>query len=448
MFAMSATMNEKGSDAFIAAEEATAKIKALDEAAKKANDSVSKLRGAGGGNGGGGGGRGRRGGGGRDKELVTLQSIVDEMDKELKLLTMLPKEREVEKSVQDAVNKLKDAGITLSEKELTLLREKTTALQKANEVAQEEASLMEQTVYAREKAITQMQAMNNLLKNPDSGFTANDALTSLAQTELGAYLDHLPEMVTARIEAMQYMYEQIDALRDADVISERSAAAARVGIWAAEQKARTDKFATFFGGIAELANSGNERMARIGRAAAITQTIINTYQSATAAYASMAGIPVIGPALGAAAAAAAVAAGMANVAQIRAQSTNTGYMSGGYTGDIGRTQIAGAVHGREYVMDAGATSRIGVQNLDALRRGAAMVQRNDASAVQSATARANGMAATEANTTPVVNIRIINVTDPAMVKDYLESDEGETTFVNMLHRNSDTVQKVSGGGRA
>ena len=54
----------------------------------------------------------------------------------------------------------------------------------------------------------------------------------------------------------------------------------------------------------------------IGKAAAIAETTINTYASATAAYKSLAGVPVVGPALGIAAAAAAVAAGIANVKKI------------------------------------------------------------------------------------------------------------------------------------
>lgn len=54
----------------------------------------------------------------------------------------------------------------------------------------------------------------------------------------------------------------------------------------------------------------------VGKAAAVAATTIDTYQSATAAYKAMAGIPVVGPALGAAAAAAAVISGIANVKRI------------------------------------------------------------------------------------------------------------------------------------
>jgi hypothetical protein len=53
-----------------------------------------------------------------------------------------------------------------------------------------------------------------------------------------------------------------------------------------------------------------------GKAAAIVQATIDTYKSAQASYASLAGIPVVGPVLGGVAAAAAVASGIKNVQAI------------------------------------------------------------------------------------------------------------------------------------
>ena len=67
---------------------------------------------------------------------------------------------------------------------------------------------------------------------------------------------------------------------------------------------------------------------KAGKLAAIAQTTIETYKGATSAYASLAGIPIVGPALGAVAAGVAVAAGIANVKKI--QSTGPA-VSGGST---------------------------------------------------------------------------------------------------------------------
>ena len=46
-----------------------------------------------------------------------------------------------------------------------------------------------------------------------------------------------------------------------------------------------------------------------------------------------------------------------------------GFKTGGYTGGGGVNDIAGVVHGQEYVFDAASTSRIGVENLERIRRG-------------------------------------------------------------------------------
>ena len=64
-----------------------------------------------------------------------------------------------------------------------------------------------------------------------------------------------------------------------------------------------------------------------GKAMAITQATIDTFASAQGAYKSMAGIPVVGPALGAVAAAAAIVGGMKNIQAIK--SANASGPSGG-----------------------------------------------------------------------------------------------------------------------
>jgi Prophage tail length tape measure protein len=74
------------------------------------------------------------------------------------------------------------------------------------------------------------------------------------------------------------------------------------------------------GNLSSLMNSNSKKAFQIGKIAAIAETVINTYKSATAAYAAMAGIPVVGPSLGVAAAAAAVAAGLVNVQAINSRS--------------------------------------------------------------------------------------------------------------------------------
>lgn len=80
--------------------------------------------------------------------------------------------------------------------------------------------------------------------------------------------------------------------------------------------------------IANLQKSGNQDAFRVGKAAAIAQAGIAIPTTAIEAYKSLAGIPIVGPALGAAAAVAAVAAGVAQLNQIKSQ-TFTAFEEGG-----------------------------------------------------------------------------------------------------------------------
>lgn len=77
-----------------------------------------------------------------------------------------------------------------------------------------------------------------------------------------------------------------------------------------------------------------------GKAAAIAQTTIETYKGAQSAFSSLAGIPVVGPALGAVAAAAAVASGIATVKQITSTKVPNAKGGGGGRGISAPQRVA------------------------------------------------------------------------------------------------------------
>lgn len=79
------------------------------------------------------------------------------------------------------------------------------------------------------------------------------------------------------------------------------------------------------GNIATIA--GEE--SKVGKAAAIAQATISTYLGAQEAFSSLAGIPVVGPALGALAAGAAIVSGIATVKKIASTKTPSGSSGGG-----------------------------------------------------------------------------------------------------------------------
>lgn len=127
----------------------------------------------------------------------------------------------------------------------------------------------------------------------------------------------------------------------------------------AKNQALLDSSQQFFGEMATLSQSGNKRLGAIGKAAAIAQATVSGFLAIQNALA----VPPypVGLAL-------AVSAGVMTAANI-ASIAGVGFKTGGYTGDGGVNDVAGVVHGKEFVFDAAAVSRIGVDNLEAMRRG-------------------------------------------------------------------------------
>ena len=144
------------------------------------------------------------------------------------------------------------------------------------------------------------------------------------------------------LEGMALEFEELEASYEAKIRLAEQAGMDTTAItekYEKEQGAIKDKYQKKTATWAEMsskqqlgvasATAGN--MAKIlgeetaaGQAFAITQATIDTFASAQGAYKAMAGIPVVGPALGAIAAAAAVAGGMANIAAIRGAGSGGG----------------------------------------------------------------------------------------------------------------------------
>jgi hypothetical protein len=100
-------------------------------------------------------------------------------------------------------------------------------------------------------------------------------------------------------------------------------------LWESGWKGKAQTLTSVMSGFSTLMETNSKRMFKVGKAAAIADAIISSLLAANRAYSALAGIPYVGPALGAAAAAAALAAGYANVSKIKAQQFGGGSASGG-----------------------------------------------------------------------------------------------------------------------
>ncbi len=286
-----------------------------------------------------------------------LGKINRELDEQTQLLQVNTGEREVESQLLQITKDLQRQGIDITQQETDGLRAKLKALQDLNLVTQAQDAIYEQSIGKRKEFEAQLVALQNMLQNPQ--FTSGDAAgaTNSLLQNLGLDTEGTQVALDAQVAAFQRMYDQIAALRQKNLIDEQTAVQLQQRVAVQQQEARLKNTQDFFGNLASLANSGNKRIAAIGRAAAITQATIDGVLAVQKA------LTIAPPPVNYALAAAVGAAAAANVARI------AGFREGGYTGDGGLNQVAGVVHGREFVMNADAT-RKNRATLEAMNSGA------------------------------------------------------------------------------
>lgn len=99
--------------------------------------------------------------------------------------------------------------------------------------------------------------------------------------------------------------------------------------------------------------------------------------------------------------------GYANVGMIIGQ-TIAGFKTGGYTGNGGVSDVAGVVHGKEFVLNAEATKRVGVGTLNAINNGASVGGGITVNIVNNGTPQAYDVQQIDENTVKIIATDIVN----------------------------------------
>jgi tape measure domain-containing protein len=242
------------------------------------------------------------------------------------------------------------------------------------------------------------------------------------------------ESLEANTRNFEEMYNKISQLREADLISENSASQMRKNVWIAENESKFQTASEVYGNLASLQESTNRRIATFGKAAAVTQATIDGILAIQKALASAP------PPANFALAASVGVATAANVAKIQGL---PGFEKGGYTGEAPKNQITGVVHGKEFVMTANSVKKIGLENLKALQNGTAYIQNtyNNSEKLNSNTS--SGSNQNSGNSKKETSIRIINVTDPQEIANYMNSSDGETIITNAISRNPELIKRLA-----
>lgn len=281
------------------------------------------------------------------RQAEAMDDLASRMDADLRLASMRGEALQIETQVQGEVNRLKDVGRDLTQKEIEALREKFKIINDTRQIAGIEAQILAATLDKYKPQIDTMKALGNLQKS-EPGFGQAQAQDYLVQQNPGLF-QGTQEAMDAQKRAAQDMYAFIDGLRRADYISEATAATMKARVAQEGQAQQLNNATSFFGNLASLQKSGSRKLFEIGKAAAIAQALVDGYAAIQKAYSST---PYPYNFLAAAATSVAV---YANVQQIR--STQGGFMDGGYTGNGPRGGVAGVTHGQEFVVNSAATAR-------------------------------------------------------------------------------------------
>lgn len=180
-------------------------------------------------------------------------------------------------------------------------------------------SLAQMAESAREQTVTLAQMSTPL----SAIWETEKAITQEQQTRL----DLQAEEINSRVANEQAAQEQLtEAVRQgveerAEIVNQAQEAEAQKETdlsFLKKQLGITEKKDTKSNleNITTMLRQGSKEQMAVQKAQGMAQAAIATYQAANSAYSALAGIPIVGPALGAAAAAAALAYGLNNVAQI------------------------------------------------------------------------------------------------------------------------------------
>lgn len=158
------------------------------------------------------------------------------------------------------------------------------------------------------------------------------------------------------------------------------------------------------------------------------QAVMNGYTAISAAWAS-APFPYNMPAV-------AMATMETGVLQAAISAVTPGFKSGGYTGNIGLNQEAGVVHGQEYVLNAAATRRVGVDTLNAINNGGTI----QAEKVAQASAKAGGGQQSQGQQFTIIN----QIEQDDLVGNYMRGATGGQILLNQIKANPSEFKRALG----
>jgi len=267
----------------------------------------------------------------RDLNVETAQSVAD--IEKLKLIAedITKSYKEREEAATQAFEKetdLENKRIALAEEAVELELERHRIMGKDGVMAEDLDALSELEITlanVRQESAGRQISLQNFLNG-----LRNEEIAKLEEQkiEIAAMDNTFEQSINKRIELLGQLAKAEDINFEKKKTIEMSLqelSEKRIEWAAMTENERLNLAKNTFRDLTKIAGEETEA----GKALAITATTIDTFQSAQASYKSLAGIPVIGPALGGVAAAAAVAMGLKNIAAIKSANSSGGGGGGG-----------------------------------------------------------------------------------------------------------------------
>ena len=232
-----------------------------------------------------------------------------------------------------------DENVAISQQRAQLLREEIALQGETTERLDELASAEIEAANAAQASSTiQTELQNKLFALNQEAIAQKEEQIALEEEARLALEETLAEEARLKDEAAQADKERRDKARDEELAVAEQIRAAKIGIAKSSLNALAAINDAFTGESEKEQKKGFERSKKIQAA----QTLISTYESAVQAFKALAGIPVVGPALGTAAAVAATATGLAAVKKIKDQQFQSASASSGAgsSGSVASSSVA------------------------------------------------------------------------------------------------------------
>ncbi|WP_291390791.1 tape measure protein [Acinetobacter sp.] len=306
------------------------------------------------------------------------------------------------------------------EREQILLNSKLSQEQKLREIALSKALQEEENRKRLNSAVQQWGSINAELTGTTDQFNLEkerfDRLDK-SQALFDAELVMAGENYALKEQAYQAHVDRMTAIEDSYQVS-------AMQLQLSYGESITGSMADMFKSMGGEQSKGYQVMYSISRGFAAAQAAISLVTNI--AKASEIGFPQNIPMI-----AGAMAQGASIVAMLSSTQEPAGFKSGGYTGNIGLNQEAGVVHGQEYVLNAEATKRVGINTLNAINNGGTIQAEKQAQA----NAKVQGSKPQAIDN----NLRVIMVKDENEAKDWLYGPDGEKAFLYHMKRNRSKV---------